>query len=107
MKELKDRFPDWAQLFLAVLVLSGGMLATYVANEVRRETIAAMVSKHESEIVELKSHVRDVPVIYERMNQLYVQNERQMIVFESLAESVNKLSINVARLDERLKAVEN
>lgn len=103
---LKDKFPEWAQLFLAVLVVSGGMFATYVANEVRRETIAATVAKHEAEIVELRSHVRDIPIIYDRLNQLYVQNERQMAIFESLAESVNKLSVNVARLDERMKAVE-
>ena len=102
----KDKMPEWANLFLAVLVLSGGMLATYIANEVRREAIAASVTRHEAEIVELRSHVRDIPIIYDRLNQLYVQNERQMAIFESLAESVNKLSVNVARLDERMKAVE-
>lgn len=106
MKGIKDWFPEWAQLFLAVLVLSGGMLATYVANEVQRESIRTMVSKHEEEIVAIKSHVRDVPIIYDRVNQLHVQNERQVLVFESLAESINRLSVNVARLDERLKAVE-
>lgn len=100
------KFPEWAQLFLAVLVVSGGMFGTYVANEVRRETIASDVTRHEAEILKLKSHVRDVPVIHERMNQLYMQNERQILIFESLAESVNKLSVNVARLDERMKAVE-
>ena len=103
---MKDKFPEWAQLFLAVIVLSGGMLATYVSNEVRRESLTATVNVHTEKIVQLESHVRDVPMIHERLNQLYVQNERQMLVFESLAESVNKLSVNVARLEERMKAVE-
>lgn len=103
---LRDKFPEWAQLFLAVVVLSAGMLATYVANEVRRENIASAVTRHEAEIAEIKTHVRDVPIIYERMNQLHSQNERQMIIFERLADSVDRLSVNVARLDERMKAIE-
>ena len=107
MTELKSKFPEWVQLFLAVVVVSAGMLATYVANEVRRENIASTVTRHEAEIQEIKSHVRDVPVIYERMNQLHSQNERQMIIFERLANSVDKLSVNVARLDERMRAVES
>ena len=103
---LRDKFPEWAQLFLAVVVLSAGMLATYVANEVRRESIASAVTRHEAEIAEIKTHVRDVPIIYERMNQLHSQNERQMIIFERLADSVDRLSVNVARLDERMRAIE-
>lgn len=103
---LRDKIPEWAQLFLAVVVLSAGMLATYVANEVRRENIASTVTRHEAEIAEIKTHVRDVPIIYERMNQLHSQNERQMIIFERLADSVDRLSVNVARLDERMRAIE-
>lgn len=107
MKGTRDKIPEWAQLFLAVLVLAGAMLATYVSNEVRRESMASSISSHETRITSVESSVRDIPIMYERVNQLYQQNERQMIIFERLADSVDKLSVNVARLDERMKALEN
>lgn len=104
--EMLDKFPQWAQLFLACLVLGGGMLATYVANEVGRASVQEQVARHTQEIAEIKSSVREVPVLSERVYQLYNQNERQLVVFERLATSVDKLSTNVARLDERMKALE-
>lgn len=99
--------PDWAQLLLACLVLGGGVLATYVASEVRQANIDAAVARHTQEIERIKASVQEIPLLSERVYQLYNQNERQLVVFERLATSVDKLSTNVARLDERMKALES
>jgi hypothetical protein len=105
-EEMLNRVPEWAQLFLAVLVLGGGMLATYTANEVRNHNMANEIYRNSVSINELKGIVRDVPLLTERVTQLYGQNERQIIIFEKFAASVDKLSTVVARLDERMKSLE-
>lgn len=102
-----NKVPEWVQLVMAVAVLSGGMLATYVANEVSRENLFNSVSRHETKIIQLQSSIKDIPIIYERLNQLHFQNERQVVVFEKLVDSVDRLSVNVARLDERMRAIES
>ena len=106
-KEMWSKVPDWAQLVLAVITLGGLVFSTYVANEIARAGIEANVSRHTQEIAALQSEVKDFPVLLERVNQMYLQNEKSISTMERFADSVDRLSTNVARLDERMKAIES
>lgn len=105
--ESKQRVPEWAQLVLAIVAISGGIIGTYIAQEISKAEMAKDIMQHTREISEIKSIVRDMPILTERVTQLYNQNERSLVVFERLANSVDTLSTNVARLDERMRALEN
>lgn len=101
-----SKVPDWAQLILAVVTCGGLMLSNYVANEVARADIKKDVSRHTQDIAQLQAEVRGVPVLIEKVDQLHTQNERVLLVFDKFADSVDGLSINVARLEERMRALE-
>ena len=78
MSNLRDRI----MLGVAVLGLSGGLIAVYA--DIRSEQAR----------------------LSERMDAVVQTNERTLSVLERLAESVDRLSVSVARLDERTRALE-
>ena len=78
--------PDWVQAVVAVVLFLGAMGSMYAANQVA--------------IASLEQRVTSLEVMQAK------REERSMQVLDNLADSVDKLSISVARLDERLNAVE-
>lgn len=83
--EMKD-IPDWVQAVIAVILLGAAGSGIYTSHQVQMAQIDSRLTALEA--------------------QQAKDNTETMIVLDKLAGSVEKLSVSVARLDERLKALE-
>ncbi len=84
--EVMSNIPEWVQAALAGAVFLGAAVGVYTTQQIQ-------VASMEQRITVLEQEQRQA-------------NQQTMIVLDKLAGSVDKLSISVARLEERLKVVE-
>lgn len=81
-----NSIPDWIQASLAGALFLGAAVGIYTTQQIQ-------VASMEHRITVLEQEQRQA-------------SQQTMIVLDKLAGSVDKLSISVARLEERLKVVE-
>lgn len=91
---------------VAVLTLAAGMAASYSTNQ-------STLAEHEQSISALWTRVGDLEGTNERLTRVEEKidnlsrtNDKTLEVLQRLAESVDKLSVSVGRLDERTNALE-
>jgi len=91
---------------VAVLTLAGGIAISYSTSQSKLNENEQAISAIWTSLGDMKGTNERLTRMEEKINQLTKSNERTLEVFEKLANSVDRLSVSVGRLDERTKALE-
>lgn len=108
LDEAKKRMnlSDKVVAIVAILSLAGAIVGVWIktANDIEanKTGLSSLWAKQSS----LEGVGEDVIRLREKVDSLIQTNERSLVIFDRLAESVDRLSISVARLDERTRQLE-
>jgi len=91
---------------VAILGLVGGLMASYSDNNSRNAEQDQAISAIWTKLGDLKGTNERLVRLEEKIDNLNSTNDRTLEVLKKLAESVDKLSVSVGRLDERTQALE-
>lgn len=92
---------------VAVLTLAGGIAVSYSSNQSKLTEHEQAISALWTRIGDLKGTNERLVRVEEKIDNLNSTSTKQLEVFQKLAESVDKLSVTVGRLDERTKNLES
>jgi len=109
MTAIKD-LPDWLQLLLALVIMLGGIFASYSVQAYKVEQLA--LADREQEIAIQRSLSAIVEVHDKSIEQEAVLNtilnavNHGNMMTEKIEGKVTDLTVSIARIDERVKHVE-
>lgn len=92
---------------VAIVTLAGSIAVSYSANQSKLAEHDQAISALWSKWGDLKGTTERLVRLEEKVDSLKRTNERTLDVLTKLAESVDKLSVSVGRLDERTKSLED
>lgn len=88
---------------VAILGLVGGLMASYADNSSTNAEQDQAISALWTKLADLKGTNERLVRLEEKVDNINSNNQEQLEAIKQLAESVNKLSVSVGKLDERTK----
>ena len=108
LEEAKKRMnlSDKVVAVVAILSLTGAMAGIWIKTTNDIEANKTGLSSLWAKVGNLEGANEEIIRLREKVDSLIQTNERSLIIFDRLAESVDRLSVSVARLDERTRQLE-